>query len=488
MQTIISVLLFLLWLNLMPPLAGLIFGKRGNFPVDCHHTWIDGRPLFGANKTMRGILASLAGGAMAGPLIGLHWQEGIIVAALAMTGDLISSFCKRRFKRKSGEGVFFLDQVFEGLLPLLFLKAILGFSITLMLDSLLIFVALAYVSSRFWHYVLFRPSPQDYPKTVRSTVRLREWRACHVPLTRWKTLLNLSSFLSNRFLFTWIFTLAGLYDRGISNALNVQVKHHHLNFTNLPPGFAGFRILLLTDLHLDGLDTLTENIIDKINGLDYDLCLMGGDLRMELFGPAAPCLRQLRKLIPALKCPYGVLGVLGNHDCIEMIPDLEEVGITMLVNDFWEIKKNGESIWIVGVDDPHYYKMANAEEAYKHIPEGAFSIFLAHSPEAYDEAATHGATLYLCGHTHGGQICLPDKQPLITNSRAPRRTAAGLWQHRDMTGITSRGTGTSSIPLRFNCPGEILLITLHQPASSTNREHHNTPAEPDGHRQEIVPV
>jgi predicted MPP superfamily phosphohydrolase len=104
--------------------------------------------------------------------------------------------------------------------------------------------------------------------------------------------------------------------------------------------------------------------------------------------------------------------------------------------------------------------MADTKQAFRDVPGQAFTIFLAHSPEAYKEAARCQAQLYLCGHTHGGQICLPERGPLLTNSKAPRFTAAGSWQHQEMTGYTSRGAGPSGIPLRFNCPGEISLITL----------------------------
>jgi predicted MPP superfamily phosphohydrolase len=143
-----------------------------------------------------------------------------------------------------------------------------------------------------------------------------------------------------------------------------------------------------------------------------------------------------------------------------MAPDFEEAGLIMLINDSWPIDRNGERIWVVGVDDPHFYKMADTKQAFRDVPGQAFTIFLAHSPEAYKEAARCQAQLYLCGHTHGGQICLPERGPLLTNSKAPRFTAAGSWQHQKMTGYTSRGAGPSGIPLRFNCPGEISLITL----------------------------
>jgi len=151
-----------------------------------------------------------------------------------------------------------------------------------------------------------------------------------------------------------------------------------------------------------------------------------------------------------------------------MTPDFEEAGLIMLINESWPIERNGEKIWIVGVDDPHYYKMADTRQAFRDVPEEAFTIFLAHSPEKYKQAARFQSRLYLCGHTHGGQICLPEplkRGPLLTNSRAPRFTASGLWQYQGMTGYTSRGAGASSIPLRFNCPGEITVITLRKDKS-----------------------
>ena len=132
----------------------------------------------------------------------------------------------------------------------------------------------------------------------------------------------------------------------------------------------------------------------------------------------------------------------------------------MLVNDAEELTREGGSLWLVGVDDPHYYRTHDLEKAFHAVPEEAFQIFIAHSPEVYREAAAYKPQLYLCGHTHGGQICLPRLGPVFTHSRAPRRLAQGEWTHDGMLGYTSRGAGASGVPLRFNCPGEITLITL----------------------------
>jgi hypothetical protein len=145
-----------------------------------------------------------------------------------------------------------------------------------------------------------------------------------------------------------------------------------------------------------------------------------------------------------------------------MVPDLEEAGVTMLVNESWELTEGTDKIRVVGIDDPHYYKTDNFSRAFRQVPKGDFTILLAHSPEAYMSASTYHADLYLCGHTHGGQICLSPLTPLLTNSRAPRFMASGHWNYEGMTGYTSRGAGASGVPLRFNCPGEITLITLRR--------------------------
>jgi predicted MPP superfamily phosphohydrolase len=79
-----------------------------------------------------------------------------------------------------------------------------------------------------------------------------------------------------------------------------------------------------------------------------------------------------------------------------------------------------------------------------------------------DYAARAGYALYLCGHTHGGQVCLPGGKPVVTHLARCRRAARGLWQWGGMTGYTTTGLGVSGPPLRFNCPGEAALITLRR--------------------------
>jgi predicted MPP superfamily phosphohydrolase len=457
---VLSGILLLLWVNALPPLVSVFCGERWNRPLDGGRLWRDQQPIFGPHKTIRGIIASLLGGSLAAPLMGMAWWIGAVCALLAMSGDLLSSFIKRRRTLSSGTDIIVFDQLFESLFPTLFLGWAAELTWVQMAAIMVLFIMIAYCSSRFWNYLIYQPPIKNYPRQIRSTVRLREWRACHAPLARWQTLFNLTSFFTDLVVLTPLFKITGLYQKGIDNALDIRMEEKNFYFPKLPASFDRFRILFLTDLHLDGIEELTDTIIKNVRNLEVDLCLIGGDIRMQTYGPIAPCIRHLRRLLSHIHSQNGILGVLGNHDCLEMAPDFEETGLIMLINESWPIKKNDERIWIVGVDDPHYYKMANAAAAFREVPAQAFSIFLAHSPEAYREAAQCNANLYLCGHTHGGQICLPNRGPIFTNSKAPRYTAVGTWQHHQMTGYTSRGAGASSIPLRFHCPGEITLITL----------------------------
>jgi len=462
MSDILKIVIFLLWVNGIPPMVSLFIGDRYRMAVDCGLQWFDGRPIFGSHKTIRGVTAATVFGLFVYPLLGVTWQVAGVAAFLAMTGDLFSSFIKRRSMFYSGKEVVVLDQLFEALFPLLFLNRYLELNLKQNSIILILFITTSYCFSRLWLHITGRPLPKRYPRVISSTVRFREWKTCHEPLARWQTWFNLTSFLSDQVVLTWFFKMTGLYAKGEKNALEIVTEEITFYFDELPEQFDGFRILFLVDLHLDGLEGLDRRINGIIQNIDVDLCCIGGDIRMKTYGMSSASIQKLKDLMQHVHARYGTLGVLGNHDCIEMLPDLEDAGIVMLVNDSWPIDKDGARIWIIGVDDPHYYRLHDASEAAQGVSEEDFSIFLAHSPEAFVDAARSMANLYLCGHTHGGQVCLVQGTPIVTNSRAPRFTATGHWKYEEMCGYTSRGAGPSSIPVRFNCPGEISLVTLQK--------------------------
>ena len=94
---------------------------------------------------------------------------------------------------------------------------------------------------------------------------------------------------------------------------------------------------------------------------------------------------------------------------------------------------------------------------------GELALLLSHSANGFDDAELVGVSVFLCGHTHGGQMCLPFGVPIITSARTPRRLASGPWRQGNMVGYTSRGVGTSAAAARFNCQPEVTLHTLNSP-------------------------
>jgi CDP-2,3-bis-(O-geranylgeranyl)-sn-glycerol synthase len=108
--------------NGVPVIIKRLFGERFATPLDFGRSLSDGYPLFGSSKTYRGLISALIVTALCAPVLGLPWSAGIMVAAAAMTGDLVSSFIKRRLSMASSSMALGLDQVPEALLPMLLAK------------------------------------------------------------------------------------------------------------------------------------------------------------------------------------------------------------------------------------------------------------------------------------------------------------------------------------------------------------------------------
>jgi hypothetical protein len=254
-----------------------------------------------------------------------------------------------------------------------------------------------------------------------------------------------------------------LHRLGMRNALKIGLVRHEVALPGLPPAFDGYTILHITDPHIDSLDGLAELIAGLVEGLEVDLCALTGDYRRRVRGPHAQILPGMRRVVEAVEARDGILGVLGNHDCAAMVPDFEDLGIRMLVNETVTVTRGGDAIHLSGVDDVHYYYTPEVRGTFEAAPEG-LRIALIHSPEAADLAAEAGYAFYLTGHTHGGQVALPGGRPILTHLTRHRAYARGFWRHRAMVGYTSTGAGCSVLPVRFNTRGEVTLFTLRRAA------------------------
>ncbi len=293
----------------------------------------------------------------------------------------------------------------------------------------------------------------------------------HLIRRGWRTWIHWENLPWLNPLFVGFLKTTGLWRRGFANVLDVQVEQTELAFTDLPELFDGFRILWLSDFHIDKLDGLTEAMLSKVGELDYDICILGGDYSFHhVFTDEAAA--HMQQIAAALAGRSEVYAIMGNHDHYAMAEVLDAAGVTVLLNEHRSLERDGHRLHLIGVDDCHYYKAADWHEATAGLNGDGFKVLLSHSPEFQNKIRHADVDLYVCGHTHGGQVCLPGGVAVVTCASVPRHCVKGRWQHKTMTGYTSRGVGASSVPVRFNCPGEITLLTLKAENNHEAHEEH----------------
>lgn len=259
----------------------------------------------------------------------------------------------------------------------------------------------------------------------------------------------------------------GIYNRGLQNVRDIQVNRYTFKFEDLPEKLDGFTLLHLTDLHLDTYPELTDDIIQRLPKENYDLAVLTGDYRYNTKGGIQCVENDLIRVIQSLSPKIGTLATLGNHDTHLFLPLFEEHGVRVMCNESIVFEKDGERLVVTGTDDPYSY-FTDQQIVELEKEKIGFKIALIHSPGLLDVAAHNGYKLYLCGHTHGGQVCLPGGIPLITHAQVDRKYAKGIWKYNGMTGYTSNGCGVSGVPLRYYSRSEIGLITLKRKTAAKN--------------------
>lgn len=266
------------------------------------------------------------------------------------------------------------------------------------------------------------------------------------------------------------FKASGLWARGFREFMNPIVRENRFVIPGLPRELDGFTILHLSDLHLD-LDTrLTPVLFQRIRNLKYDIAVITGDFNNFTVHRDGTALKEMGKLFSAFSAP--AYGVLGNHDSLRDIETLERIGTRILLNECVRIRHNGFSIRLAGIDDPNIFQTHDIRNALSGVPDAALTVLLSHSPCIHREAASEKIEIVLAGHTHGGQICLPGGRSIrLHNDRGADYVQKGFWSEGATQGWTSSGTGSCGIPVRLNCPPEILLHRITAPATPSPASH-----------------
>lgn len=291
-------------------------------------------------------------------------------------------------------------------------------------------------------------------RSVLETDQIKHKRHGQKSKSHWSSFKKILNFA------VWGIKLVGLYQKGYRNAIKIERREEELFFSQLPDQFDGFRILHLSDLHIDAIPELMHAIVHEIDQAEFDLAVLTGDYRKESSGEFTHILEPMKEVSRRLQKEFEPLAILGNHDTWLITEYEEELGIHFLINETIELKRGGQSIFISGADDPFSFYTDAALEAFS--DRHGFKIALVHTSELADVAADKNYQLYLCGHTHGGQVCLPGGKALVSHQKEGEEFVKGFWKWGKMLGYTSRGCGVSGVPLRFNCPGEITVFTLRK--------------------------
>lgn len=310
---------------------------------------------------------------------------------------------------------------------------------------------------------------QTHPDKAERRAAYRGQRERHTKLLHSlkgdeDTLFSIRLFVVLRLL-SLLLKATGMWARGHRNALRPVLRETTWQHPCLPPALDGLRLLHISDLHYRRSDLpFRDHVEQLVDGLEVDLCVFTGDYRFGHTGPNEHVPENIGRLVERIRARHGFFGTLGNHDLFEFLDSLRGVGVDMLWQEGRELEINGARIWIGGTDDSHILQCGDVELACEGAGPEHFRILLSHTPELVDQAVAQGVHVYLCGHTHGGQICLPLLGPVELNAQCDRRHVHGEWREGTLFGLTSAGAGTTDIPIRFNCPGEIHLITLRSGA------------------------
>ncbi len=283
----------------------------------------------------------------------------------------------------------------------------------------------------------------------------------------------------------------------------VDLTEHSVPLPGLPPALDGLRLVHLTDLHA-GIFVRARHVgraAALINHLEADVIALTGDFvsshGMRFLRAASPEIATLQPRLAVFAC-------LGNHDHWEnaqgVTAVLQDAGVRVLVN---QAKRLTDGLWIAGIDDLMSGE-PDLERTVADVPDDAALLLLSHNPTVISHVADHPC-LVLSGHTHGGQVALPDRGPFGTvpvpgiapfirawewsgvrrhggrvEAICGGRYGAGWYEDGRATMYVNRGFGINqSWPIRVNCPAEIARFTLRSVPVTSSADRPPSPPSMD---------
>ena len=259
---------------------------------------------------------------------------------------------------------------------------------------------------------------------------------------------------------------------------HLVVRQQTITVPDLPKEFDGFRIVQVSDLHLEmfeGQEAFIRSLVDSVNAARPDLIVFTGDLVS----------RQSREMLPfmdilsQMKAPYGVMSILGNHDysiygpfhgspkAIEHDLDLfkeyqRQIGWDLLLNEHRFIRRDSAQIAVIGVENEGKsgkVRRADLPRAIEGVPDSCFKLLLTHDPWhwRHEVTRTTNIQLTLSGHTHAAHFRIGDVSP----SRLVYSEWRGLYRKGSQQLYISSGIG-GMLAFRLGAWPEINVLTLRR--------------------------
>lgn len=266
---------------------------------------------------------------------------------------------------------------------------------------------------------------------------------------------------------------------------NIEVTRQTIEFEKLPKSFDDYKIVHISDIHAGtwGTDTaFLSNMVDTVNALNPDLVLFTGDIVNRNTKEIYPFVNALSRL----KAKQGVYSVLGNHDYgdymdwssaiekernnRELIDVQNKMGWRMLNNEHCWVRKDNDSIAIIGVEnwgEPPFSVYGDLRKAYSNLNDENFKVLLTHNPEHWKREVSEisNIDLSLSGHTHGMQFVL---------QFGDWKWSPAVWKYKEWGDLYTKenpegkelklyvniGLGEVALPFRLGATPEVTLITL----------------------------
>ena len=257
----------------------------------------------------------------------------------------------------------------------------------------------------------------------------------------------------------------------VQDNTKIELAEYNVISSKVPEPFVCFEIAQVSDLHNAEFGEGNSDLLALLSEVEPHVIVLTGDLIDSRHTDMDIALDFAGKAVQIAPVYY----VTGNHEA--RVPEYEQLktgltdlGVTVLENQKVQITKDGESITLMGIQDPSFrtdYLFGDAESVSRQAitslqnESDGFTVLLSHRPELFDLYVDTGMDLVFSGHAHGGQFRLPVVGGLVApNQGFFPKYDAGQFVGKNTTMIVSRGVGNSIVPFRINNPPEIVVVEL----------------------------